>query len=138
MATKREGTHEETLLEKARWAPHFLPDGRHFLFTAYSPRVETRGIYVGSLDSRESKRLLGDSSNAAYAPPGYLVFVRNWTLMAQPFDAARLQLKGEALPIADQVTVIAQQMKGPSRSRKPVFSLTAAARTCENWSGSTG
>ncbi len=47
--TTLEGTGQETLLERARWSPYFLPDGRHFLFAAYSPRSETRGIYVGSL-----------------------------------------------------------------------------------------
>ena len=109
--TTLEKVREETLLEKARWAPHFLPDGRHFLFTAFSPRAETRGIYAGSLDSKQTKRLLGDLSNAAYAPPGYLLFVRNWTLMAQPFDAKRLELTGEAFSVADQLTVNADEIK---------------------------
>ncbi len=111
VATTLERVREETLLEKIRWSPHFLPDGRHFLFTAFSPRAETRGIYVGSLDSKETKRLLGDVSNAAYAPPGYLLFVRDWTLMAQPFDAKRLQLTGEAFSVADQLTVNANEIR---------------------------
>ncbi len=40
----------------------------------------------------------------AYTPPGYLLFVRDWTLMAQPFDAERLQLTGEPFQVADQLT----------------------------------
>jgi len=112
VATRLEGKGPETLLEKARWSPYFLPDGDHFLFAAYSPRSERRGIYVGSLDSNESKRLLGDYSSVVYAPPGYLLFLRQWTLMAQPFDASRLQLIGEPLPIADQLTVTGTEFRG--------------------------
>ena len=40
-----------------RW-PHFLPDSRHFLYTARSDVKENTGIYVGSLDSKETKWLL--------------------------------------------------------------------------------
>ncbi|MEW5978373.1 MAG: protein kinase [Acidobacteriota bacterium] len=113
VATTLEGTRQETSLEKARYSPCFLPDGRHFLFTAETPRAGTRGgIYVGSLDSKESRRLLGDFSNIAYAPPGYLLFVRDWTLMAQPFDVRRLQLTGEAFPVADQLTVTGTEFRG--------------------------
>jgi hypothetical protein len=38
-----------------------------------------------------------------YAPPGYLLFVRGKTLIAQGFDATRLELSGDAIPIAEQV-----------------------------------
>ena len=43
------------------------------------------------------------ASNAVYVPPGYLLFARDRTLMAQPFDAAKLQTTGDPLPIAEQV-----------------------------------
>jgi hypothetical protein len=46
-----------------RW-PHFLPDGRHFLFTARSDVKENNLIYVGSLDSKDVKPLLAAQSNA--------------------------------------------------------------------------
>jgi serine/threonine protein kinase/Tol biopolymer transport system component len=82
--------------------PSFLPDGRHFLFLQ---RGETRSsIMVGSLDSRQSTKLLDGLSNAAYAQPGYLLFVRDGTLMAQPFDVAGLRLSGEAVPVAEHVS----------------------------------
>ena len=51
-------------------------------------------------------------SHVAYTPPGYLLFIRDWTLMAQPFDAKRLQLTGEPFPVADQLTNIVHGMKG--------------------------
>lgn len=82
-----------------RW-PQFLPDGRHFL---YFSRQEKSGIYVGSLDSKETRRILDTDFNAKYAPPGYLLFVRESALMAQPFDAGKLELTGEAFPVAEQI-----------------------------------
>jgi Tol biopolymer transport system component len=81
-----------------RW-PEFLPDGRHFLFLAQPANV----VSVGSLDSSEIKRLMNTDSKALYAPPGSLVFVRQGTLMSQPFDASRGALTGEAAPIVEQV-----------------------------------
>ena len=76
--------------------PYFLPDGKHFLYAANFARREDSGVYIGSLDSNETRRLFGSSTNGVYAPPGYLLFVRETTLMAQRFDATTLQLSGEA------------------------------------------
>ena len=83
--------------------PIFLPDGRHFLYVVDSANPEDIGIYVGSLDSKEAKLLLKATSMALYSPPGYLLFLRARTLLAQPFDADRLELKGDAIPIAEGV-----------------------------------
>jgi eukaryotic-like serine/threonine-protein kinase len=82
--------------------PVFLPDGRHFLYLARNAQPENSAIYVGSIDSKETKRLLQAHSSAEYAP-GYLLFVRENTLVAQGFDIARLEMKGDAFPIAEQV-----------------------------------
>jgi len=96
-STKNATTH--------RW-PYFLPDGRHFLYLAgsvYSPRENpTNAILVGSLDSKESKLLLHSHASAIYAS-GQILFLRAYSLMAQPFDAKRLELGGDAIPIADPV-----------------------------------
>jgi Tol biopolymer transport system component/predicted Ser/Thr protein kinase len=83
--------------------PKFLPDGRHFLYFARSGDPGSGAIYVGSLDSKETKRLLNSNSMAEYSQPGYLLFVRAGTLLEQPFDANRLEVKGEAFPIAESV-----------------------------------
>jgi len=85
--------------------PDFLPDGRRFLYFAHSRNSENTGIYVGSLDSKETKLVLNVGSAALYSPPGYLLFVRAGTLLAQTFDADRLELKGDAFPIAEGVQV---------------------------------
>src|ERR1700680_4271998 len=82
-----------------RW-PVFLPDSRHFLFFTRTTGKESEPVYVGSLDGPERKRLLESSSGVAYAPPGYLLFVRGRTLFAQPFDAGKMQLAGDPMPLA--------------------------------------
>ncbi len=83
--------------------PYFLPDGRHFIYLGRSSQRENSAIYVGSIDSKESKVLLNSEASAAYAPPGYLLFLRGRTLMAQPFNADRLQLSGDSFPIVEQI-----------------------------------
>ncbi|MGH9833999.1 MAG: protein kinase domain-containing protein [Blastocatellia bacterium] len=73
--------------------PYFLPDGRRFLFRAGND------VFAGSLDSKEVKQVLTDAAPAVYAPPGWLLFVLNGALLAQSFDAERLELKGDAFPL---------------------------------------
>ena len=87
--------------------PQFLPDGRHFLYLRLLNKRENDGIYVGSLDSKEVKRLLSSHSMPAYAKaltgPGYLLFVRDGSLMAQPFDANNLQTTSEPVAVGARV-----------------------------------
>jgi serine/threonine protein kinase len=83
--------------------PNFLPDGRHFIYLAQSSQRGNSAIYVGSIDSKESKFLLDAEASAAYAPPGYVLFLRGRALMAQPFNADKLQLAGDPVPIVEQI-----------------------------------
>lgn len=91
-----------------RW-PWFLPDGRHFIYFSRSNRQDAEGLYVGSLDSRETKFLFSTKSRGAYVPAadagagGYLLFMRDQTLVAQAFDANKLQLSGEPFTVAEDV-----------------------------------
>ncbi len=91
--------------EISHWRPFFLPDGRHFLYRA----VTNSGggpIYVASLDSTERKLLFNSDSNNVVYTPGHLIFLRETTLMAQPFDGRRLVLTGDAFPIAEQIQTL--------------------------------
>ena len=85
-----------------RW-PYFLPDGRHFIYLVLATATETQGIYIGSLDSKETRRLMNATAAAIYSPPGYLLFARELTLMAQRFDPKKLQLLGDPFPIAEHL-----------------------------------
>ena len=89
--------------ETGHFWPNFLPDGRHFLYLAWSAQPANRGVFIGTLDSKERTRLMAADSNVDYAVPGYVVFHRGASLFAQPFDAKKLALTGEPIHVADDV-----------------------------------
>ncbi len=84
--------------------PQFLPDNRHFLYIVLSG--PNRTVRVSSLDSGESVDLFVTSSQVVYAPPGYLLYVHESTLMAREFDFRSLELRGVPAPVADRVAAI--------------------------------
>lgn len=79
--------------------PHFLPDGVRFLYVSRKKDATRSGLYVGQIGSVESRLLLEGDLPAIYASPGYLLFRRDATLMAQRFDPMRLTFTGEASPL---------------------------------------
>jgi Tol biopolymer transport system component len=85
-------THAET------YFPAFLPDGKHFLY------LRQRSLYVRPVDGGAEQTLLENAGNAVVAS-GHLVFVRESTLLAQPFDAERRSLTGEPFPLAENLEV---------------------------------
>ncbi len=99
--------------------PVFLPDGRHFLYSVIGSPDDKDGIYIAALDAPAGRRRLADVSSVVYAPPvaghrhGHLLFVRDGTLMAQPFDTKTLQPAGEVFPVAEQVTTVAGSSWAP-------------------------
>ncbi len=101
--------------------PHFLPDGRRFLYLAASARPGASAIRVGSLDGKTSKVLLASDGGAAYAPPSItrpasLLSVSGGELIAEPFDLSNLALTGEPTVITPEVRY--------RRWREPGFSLS--------------
>jgi serine/threonine protein kinase len=82
-------------------APWFLPDGRHFLYSSLRPPNRVQ-VLLASLDSGEIKTVAETGSNAVYSE-GRLLFLRENTLMAQPFDLKTLATNGEAVPVAERV-----------------------------------
>ena len=62
--------------------PQWLPDKRSFLYFVRTSRVESTGVYQGTLGSAGVSKLIVDSHAAAkYAPPrtgrtGHLLFLR--------------------------------------------------------------
>ncbi len=92
-SSKNEGSH--------RW-PQFLPDGKHFLFTARGGLADHRSVYVGALDEETRHQILRLDSDAHYVA-GYLLFLDGDTLLAQSFDSERLVLSGQPTPIEAHV-----------------------------------
>ena len=92
--------------EKAHRYPFFLPDGRHFVYTATSlgggAGEESDAIRLASLDGREDRLLVGTLSNAQYTA-GRLLYARDDTLVAQGFDPDRGALRGEPVVLEPRV-----------------------------------
>jgi Tol biopolymer transport system component len=87
-----------------RW-PCFLPDGRHVLYLAANhanPRSDQSGIYVVSMDGKENRRLMSNYGSAQYAA-GWLLSVRDTSLVGQRFDPSSLALSGQPVRIAENV-----------------------------------
>jgi Tol biopolymer transport system component/tRNA A-37 threonylcarbamoyl transferase component Bud32 len=85
--------------------PTFLPDGKSLLYFRSGP-PDVEGMYVGSLDvdagNQSRKRILATGVPAVFAN-GHLFFLRAGTLLAQPFDARRLELRDVPAPVAQDV-----------------------------------
>jgi eukaryotic-like serine/threonine-protein kinase len=96
-------TIDQSRFERSHRWPFFLPDGHHYLFAVNNNQAESGGLYVGDLDSKDTTRLLATTTNALYAPPGFLLFLKNDALMIQQFNADTRQLSGEPVTIADHV-----------------------------------
>jgi serine/threonine protein kinase len=108
---RRENSH--------RW-PQFLPDGRHFIYTARSDLPQNTAIYVASLDDPGSPiRLLTAQSAAAVVSPGVLLFVRDNTLLAQRIDVNSLTLTGSATAIAGNVAAFGASADGTMLTHVP-------------------
>ena len=113
-----------TVLNKSRretghfW-PHFLPDGQRFLYLAVSADRSQNGIFSGSLDSSQTQLVLHDASNVSYVPPGYLIYSRQGTILAQAFDTKSLRVAGASFPIAEHVGTFAPFILGAEFSVSP-------------------
>ncbi len=131
--------------------PVFLPDGRHFLYTINLGSAEQFGIYAASLDQKgdgkENRRILPDVSSAQFAPsersgqPGHLLFVRQNTLMAVPFDASSAQLSGDVFPLADGVRLTTNNTYAPvtvSENGVLLYETGGAAQNQFAWVDRTG
>ena len=81
--------------ERSHRFPTFLPDGKSLLYLQTGGRW---GIWALSLQSGK-KKFITKGSSPHYLPNGYLVYGHRGSLHAAPFDPARLQLTGPAVPL---------------------------------------
>jgi len=98
-------------------SPVFLPDGRHLIYYNFlSVPKENEGAFLASLDAKPEEQnprkiLATDRFPVVYVPsqnsgPGWLLFVREQTLMAQPFDDERQEISGDPIPVASQIALM--------------------------------
>jgi eukaryotic-like serine/threonine-protein kinase len=89
-----------------RW-PQFLPDGMHFLFLVPDLSGPSGGaLFAASTDAGQYSKIADSDTNAAYVEPGYLVFARSGTLMAQRFDAKSLRTLAPPFAIASDAQMV--------------------------------
>src|SRR5216683_1528619 len=87
-----------------RW-PEFLPGGRALLFAAASSGItfSTAQVAVQSVGADERRILVQVGTNPRYAHSGHLVYVKEGSLMAVPFDPQRLEVTGTAVSVVEDV-----------------------------------
>jgi serine/threonine protein kinase len=94
-----------------QFRPVFLPDGHRFLYVNQGGGPDDTGAFVGSLDTKKGFQVVSSRANVAFAPTvvgsssGYLLFLKDRTLMAQAFDPERHRLEAAAVPVAEQILV---------------------------------
>ncbi|HTK81344.1 MAG TPA: protein kinase [Bacteroidota bacterium] len=96
-----------------RW-PVFLPDGNHFLYstlTALGTSTDNDVVRISALDSSVNKVLFNASTNIAFSN-GYLFFIRQGTLMVQQFDLQKLDVAGDAVPVAERIILSPPYARG--------------------------
>ena len=105
-------TEQITSVEKpeaGHFWPSFLPDGRRFVYLAWSDDALSRAVFVGSLGSKDKIKLMSADSNVV-SVPGYLIFHREATLFAQPFDGQGVT--GDPMHVADRLAVSSANGRG--------------------------
>jgi len=106
-------THMDPKYTTHRW-PWFLPDGKHFLYVAANhndPTSPDTAVFFASLDGKENRPLVSSRSNAIYAS-GFLLYVRDNDLVAQPMNASSGRFEGDATVLNDDVQVDATLWRG--------------------------
>jgi eukaryotic-like serine/threonine-protein kinase len=103
----------ESKSERADLWPQFLPDGKHFVFYQQTDLAETSGVYAGSLQQAEYRRLFTSQTNAVYSAvspdspkSGYLLYINERTLMAQQFNAGRLETAEDPVALANDIGAV--------------------------------
>jgi eukaryotic-like serine/threonine-protein kinase len=84
----------------ALWNPTFLPDGRHVLYRVMG---STPGMFVGTLGADGVSRVLNEDHHARYAS-GHLLYVKEGTLLAHPFNLSTLSTSGDPVPVVERVS----------------------------------
>ena len=107
--------------------PEFLPDGRHYIAGLTTNAGREMTIVVGEVGSKDLKTLFKSQSQVHFAEPGYLIYVREETLVAHPFDSRRLELTADPIPIGDKLAPGALGLGAFSTSRNGTLAFRPGA-----------
>lgn len=105
-------TDEQNTNPHESW-PDLLPDEDALLYTVAAPE-EVVGGHIDILvqSSGEKKTLIQNGYNARYVPTGHIVFVRDASLWAVPFDADSLEITGPERRVVQGIQTNTQ--RGPT------------------------
>ena len=88
--------------QENHWYPDFIPGGHQFLFYIEGP-PDVAGIYRGSIDSQDIKRVTAADTAGFLTPDGWLLYLRQGTLVARRFDPASGDVSGDPVVVAASV-----------------------------------
>ncbi len=113
---------------EAVFSPAMLPDGQTVLFTAVPGNFKWEDAHVDAINvmTKQRKRLLTNAADARYSPTGHLVFVRNAALLAVPFDATRVALTGDPVPLLAGIMQSTNAPTGGDETGMGQFALSAS------------
>jgi Tol biopolymer transport system component len=123
-----------------RW-PHFLPDGRRYLFLSWHREPARRALYVGFLDGQAPKRLGAIDSAAVFAPPHHVLWTSGGTLFARRFDLETLEFSGSAEVVAKDVshgTAFGWSAVSASENQAVAYQSLSPAVSQPTWFSRTG
>jgi Tol biopolymer transport system component len=84
--------------EQSHHWPVWLPGERRFLY-----RTGQGSVFLASLEGATRQKVVDANSRVEYVEPGLLLYVRGSSLVAQPFDASRGELHGEASVLVESL-----------------------------------
>ena len=107
---------DESRTENSHRYPSFLPDGQRFLFTARCAERDKNSLYLGSLVTGRTQRIMHVDSNVDYVSSaggtaGRLIYYLDGALVSQAFDPDRVQVSGEPNPVYDGVAYNAPSLR---------------------------
>ena len=94
---------DESKQETGHQLPYFLPDGRRYLYMAWSAQQANRAVYIAALDSTERRKLMDVESKVVYLKSGYLLYQRQGALFAQQFSLDSESLTGEPIRVVEGI-----------------------------------
>jgi Tol biopolymer transport system component len=89
--------------DSGQFSPEFLPGGKAVVFVVGSKAGSSKSqIAVHSLTTGERRELV-EGIQPRYATSGHLIYAQGGTLMAVPFDAQKLRIKGSPVAVVENV-----------------------------------
>jgi serine/threonine-protein kinase len=119
-----------------------LPGGKAILFqTVGAPSQDNYNVEVVSIADRTRKTLARGVGSPRYLSSGHLVYTRKATMFAVPFDLERMEVRGTAVPVLDDIaydSISSGAQYDVSRAGTLVYRQHAGSSATLQWLDATG